>query len=153
MIRYILYICIVLYVTYMGYFLSEKYRKRRSYFDALEKFHDRFLNELNYKKSPLPDIVAAFPATGEFKKTLDEYTATHVFSPKKLLTEEENSFLGEYFSVIGKSDGAGQQEYFSSVSPKIKDYFSQSKENAKKYTDLYVRLGFLLGLALIVCLI
>lgn len=152
MIRYIFYICIVLYVTYIGYFLSEKYRNKRDFYDYLEKFHNRFLSELNYKKSPLPDVIASFSATGEFRKLLDFYSKRHVVSPLKILTKEENAFLEEYFSYLGKSDYTGQKEYFSSVSDRIKAQSAVTANDAKKYTDLYVRLAFLIGLALTVCL-
>jgi stage III sporulation protein AB len=118
-----------------------------------ERFHAYFLSEMSYIRRPLPDIIARFCGGEEFQKLLKEYTERHTAEKRKFLTGEENDFLSEYFSFIGKSDYAGQRDYFTSVTTKIKNFTEKGQKDGEKYTDLYVKLGFLLGLAIVIFLV
>lgn len=153
MISYILYVCIVLYVTYIGYFFSDKYRVRKKFLENWEQFHSFFLSEMSYIRRPLPDVISRFEGKEEFASLLKEYSDTHEVQKRKFLTAEENDFLGEYFSFIGKSDYAGQRDYFSAVTQKMKNFTEKGQKDSAKYTDLYIKLGFLLGLAIVIFLV
>jgi stage III sporulation protein AB len=108
---------------------------------------------MSYIRRPLPDVIARFRGEAEFDRLLKEYTEKHTVGKRKFLSAEENDFLSEYFSFIGKSDYAGQRDYFTSVTPKIKNFTEKGQKDGEKYTDLYVKLGFLLGLAIVIFLV
>ncbi len=154
MISYILYICIVLFLTYLGYFLSGKYRYRKKFHIAWEQFHQNFLSEVGYTRRPLKEVIEKFKNNGDFSDFLKEYNKNHAWDGKiDFLSKEENDFLNEYFSFLGKSDYLGQKEYFTATTKRIEELKQKSEVDAKKYTDLYVKLGFLLGLIIVILLV
>jgi stage III sporulation protein AB len=108
---------------------------------------------MSYIRRPLPDVIARFGGEHEFQKLLKEYTEKHTVLKRKFLSTEENDFLSEYFSFIGKSDYTAQRDYFSSVTTKIKTFAENGQKDSEKYTELYVKLGFLLGLAIVIFLV
>lgn len=154
MIRYILYVCIVLFLTYIGYFISGKYRIRKEFYKNWLLFHRVFLSEIEYVRRPVPDVVSGFQAEGAFKKIIDEYQKKHLIEKdESILDKDENLFLRDYFSFLGKSDGATQSDFFRSVGKKLEENAVKAEKNALKYTDLYVKLGFLCGVAIVILLI
>ncbi len=154
MIVYILYICIVLFLTYLGYFLSGKYRSAKKFYVAWEKFHQCFLAEAGYTRRPLGAVLDQFKSEGVFGAFLSEYEKKHAWEGKiDFLGKEDNDFLREYFSFLGKSDYAAQKKYFDSVTGKLAGRREQSDKDAARYTDLYVKLGFLLGLIVVILLV
>lgn len=154
MITYILYICIVLFLTYIGYFMSGKYRIKKEFYKNWVRFHRVFLNEMEYVRRPLPELLERFSAKGEFKRALDTYGKEHELKGNEaFLNKDENFFLKEYFSFLGRSDSAGQKEYFSSVGKRLEEDCLSAEKNAVKYTDLYVKLGFLCGIAIVILLV
>jgi stage III sporulation protein AB len=108
---------------------------------------------MSYIRRPLSDVIDRFRGEEEFDKLLKEYTASHTVTKRKFLSAEENEFLSEYFSFIGKSDYQAQRDYFTAVTPKIKDFSEKGQKDGEKYTDLYIKLGFLFGLAVVIFLV
>ncbi|MBR7100101.1 MAG: hypothetical protein IKC91_02985 [Clostridia bacterium] len=154
MIAYILYICIVLFLTYLGYFLAGKHRLAKKFYASWDKFHQFFLSEVEYTRRPLDEVLKRFEDEGDFSGFLKEYRNNHkIENSIDFLSKEENEFLKEYFSFLGKSDYTAQREYFNANTKKLNDYKLKSEQNAVKYTDLYVKLGFLLGLIIVILLI
>ncbi len=154
MIVYILYICIVLFLTYLGYFLSGKYRSAKKFYVAWERFHKSFLAEAGYIRRPLGDVISKFKEDGLFGSFLAEYEKKHVWEGRiDFFGKEDNDFLREYFSFLGKSDYKAQKEYFDAVTAKLAERRQKSEKDAARYTDLYIKLGFLLGLAVVILLV
>lgn len=155
MISYIFYVCIVLFLTYVGYFASEKFRDSKKFYISWLKFHQTFLYEICYTRRPVQEIVKRFSEEKEsdFEAFLREYEKKHEWKGKiDCLNTEENEFLKEYFSFLGRSDYNAQKEYFDSVTKKLEGMQKESEIKAARYTDLYVKLGFLLGLAIVILL-
>ncbi len=154
MISYILYVCIVLFLTYLGYFFSGKYRHRKSFYIAWEQFHQNFLSEIGYTRRPLKEVIEKFKTDGYFSDFLTDYNKNHAWDGKiDFFNREENEFLSEYFSFLGKSDYLRQKEYFNATTKRIEELKEKSEVDAKKHTDLYVKLGFLLGLIIVILLV
>lgn len=154
MISYILYVCIVLFLTYIGYFLSGKYRLKKNFYKEWVRFHRAFLNDMEYIRRPLPELFERFSAKGEFEKILETYQKEHFLQGNiPFLNKEENGFLSEYFSFLGRSDFTGQKEYFSAAGKSLEDTYAAAEKDAAKYTDLYIKLGFLLGIAIVILLV
>ncbi|MBQ5927253.1 MAG: hypothetical protein IIX01_04960, partial [Clostridia bacterium] len=69
------------------------------------------------------------------------------------LSQDEKRFVSDYLSMLGRGDSASQKAYFQSQKNFLNQYKTKSVEECKKYGDLYVKLGFLLGLAILVLIV
>lgn len=61
--------------------------------------------------------------------------------------------MQDYFLMVGRGDSASQKTYFSSVSGVVSKWASDANLAAKKYGDLYIKLGFLCGLFVLILII
>ena len=61
--------------------------------------------------------------------------------------------LRDYFSMLGRGDSNSQKAYFSSVKSALSDHKKKSAADCQRYGDLYLKLGFLLGLAILVLIV
>ena len=151
---------------FLGYFFSKKYRKRKQFFVQIFQFNERFLAEIGYYKRPLTKFITAYPYKGEFDVLLQYYYqllhedaagARKTFQVDKeemrFLTVDELTFLGDYFQTLGKGDTTSQKAYFSAAQTQLGDWKNKSEVAAKKYGDLYVKLGVLMGLAVLIFII
>ena len=166
MIKLLLGLAIVLFCGFFGYFLSKKYRKRKEFFLQLSQFNDRFLAEISYYKRPLSKFLTANAYKGEFDVLLRDYYQTlkeesaggrRIFTIGKeelpFLTADELSFVQDYFCTLGKGDTASQKDYFSAAKAWLLESRQKSEAECKKYGDLYVKLGILVGLAALILIV
>ena len=164
MIKILLGISIVLFASFCGYFFANKYRKRKEFFRQLHEFNERFLSEISYYRRPIADFIAQYAYKNEFdellrvfyesisneemdNRSLAEETSFH------FLSEEEKSFVDNYFLMLGRGDSSSQKGYFSSVKEKLIFLRNDTELKAKKYGDLYVKLGFLCGVFVLILMI
>ncbi|MBQ7831552.1 MAG: hypothetical protein IJ393_05725, partial [Clostridia bacterium] len=69
------------------------------------------------------------------------------------LSEEERHLVEEYFLMLGKGDSLSQRNYFSSVREKLVKIENETELQAKKYGDLYIKIGFLCGLLFLILIV
>ncbi len=164
MIKFLFGVAIVAFTTLCGRIFAKKYRQRKDFFKQLKEFNERFLNEISYYRRPLKEFFEAYTYRGEFQMLLREYFLSldepsakrTLFAEQEtcsLLTEEEKRVVEDYFLMLGKGDSASQKGYFSSVSGTLSKLQSESEERAKRYGDLYVKLGFLCGLLILILIV
>jgi stage III sporulation protein AB len=161
MIKFIIGIAVVVFSTYIGRLFSRRYKRRKDFFQAFDSFNHRFLSELGYSKRPIGELCASIQTKGEFFELVNTVISNRVArrsSPIDLgeyqfLSQEEKGFTSEYFSVFGKCDTASQKGYFTQAGNSISSLKTKAEDEYKKYSDLYTKLGFLCGLAIMVILI
>ncbi|MBR2329979.1 MAG: hypothetical protein IKA40_01910 [Clostridia bacterium] len=163
--RLLLGIIIVVLCSCCGFLLAKKHRKRKAFFTQLYVFNERFLNEIAYYRRPITEFVSQFTYKGEFALLLENYfervkNGENVLlldlqndSNFSFLNEEEKNEITDYFYTLGKGDSASQKNYFSSQKERLSKRQTEADTVAKKYVDLYVKLGFLFGLFLLIILI
>ena len=69
------------------------------------------------------------------------------------LRSDEKSLIVNYFSMLGRGDSHSQKAYFSSMNEVLKKAEVQSASNCKKYNGLYLKMGFLIGLLIIILIL
>ncbi len=164
MIKFLLGVAMVAFGSFCGYLLSKKYRKRKVFFKQLKEFNERFLSEISYYRRPIREFVAAYSYEGEFQSLLSAYFAaldergqTGKFfiegEEYAFLKEEERRTVEDYFLMLGRGDSASQKAYFSSVKNGLSALQVESETTAKRYGDLYVKIGFLCGLLLLILIV
>ena len=55
--------------------------------------------------------------------------------------------------MLGKGDSVAQKAYFSAVKEVLSKRKTQALDESKRYCDLYVKLGFLIGLFILVLIV
>lgn len=161
--RLLLGIIIVVFCSACGFMLAKKYRKRKQFFTQLYQFNERFLNEIAYYRRPIEAFTSQHEYKGEFALLLTLYlegvkTDDEAFDVRNnaeftFLTEEEKNGVNDYFRMLGKGDSLSQKGYFTAKKESLCAWQNEANAIAKKYGDLYVKLGFLFGLFLLIVLI
>ena len=161
MVKLLVGIFIVLFTTYYGMIFSRKYKIRKAFFEDLYSFHFSVLEALSFSKRPFEEFYAKQKYRNEFSEVLqDEYnrrqqrkTLPLSLDEYTFLTIDEKGMIADYLCTIGSSDALSQKGYFSRAENTIQSLKNQSIDECKKYVDLYIKMGFLLGLALLIILI
>lgn len=162
MVKFLLGIAIVAFTSFCGYLLAKKYRQKKHFFSQLALFNERFLSELAYFRRPIREFIFAYSYSGEFFQFLNDsfYKNTQISfhdilnsSTYAFLKGEEKVFVVNYFSMLGKADSIAQKAYFSSMKDMLKKAEIDAINENKKYGDLYIKMGFLLGLLILILII
>lgn len=153
-LKILICISIIAFSTMLGYILSGKYRSRRKFYNQFFLFHERYLNELNYSRKPLPEFLKEFEYTGDFAKALNQCVETRDYSVKfTYLTGDEKTAFGNYFSMLGKGDSQSQKSYYGAQTQGLEAKRAEGEKQAKARGSLYLKLGLLFGLAIVILII
>lgn len=159
MLKIVVGIAIVAFTSYCGFLLSKKYRRRKRFFADFDEFNERFLSEIAYLRRPLRQFADNARYQSEFGDVLEAYFSSQEdgkpfeIGDFSLLKTDERQELLDYFSMLGRGDSASQKGYFTSVKNSLKARREQSDQEAKKYGELYIKLGFLLGLTVLIIIL
>ena len=164
MVKFFLGIAIIAFTSFCGHLLAKKYRQRKNFYAQLREFNERFLSEIAYYRRPLREFISAYTYQGEFEELLKDFSAylseirqtSHFLGDGNIYTflkAEERQMLGDYFMMLGKGDSASQKGYFSSVKDTLIQLANESNKEAKRYGDLYVKIGFLCGLLILILIV
>ena len=161
MVKFIVGIVVVIFTTYCGRYFARKYTLRKKFFEQAYSFNNDFLEELNYSKRPLGEFLAKRQYHGEFEEVLMEEIKRRNLRkmlPLSLeeylfLTMDERRFFGDYFLHLGRGDTNAQKSYYLRAENSINSFKTKAVEECKRYIDLYTKMGFLLGLAILIILI
>ena len=159
MLKFILGVVIICITTFCGNLFARKYKKRKLFFIQMEEFNARFLTEISYYKRPVVEFIHTVQGEGEYGEVLEHVTqeksgkkenSYSFLSEYSFLSREERGFIAEYFSALGKGDAASQKAYFHGKGEDLSLIRKRAEEEHKKYGDLYWKLGFLCGLAILI---
>lgn len=140
--------------TFIGYNLSLKYTKRKIFYGNFFNFNEKLLREVSFLQTTIVSLLNDIDINTDFYDSLKHYVNTKEFKfDKQYLFEEEKNELNRYFKTIGTSDKIGQLEYLSSMDITLKNKRIQTEENEKKYRMLYIKMGFLIGLIILIILL
>ncbi len=163
MTKLLLGLAVIAFTTFIGYLLTKKYRKRKSFFSQFYDFNNRFLNEIAYFRRPVGEFIAKYPYNGEFNEFLKGYlkNINAPFGIETLLqtddfsfiTKDEKQLIIDYFSTLGKGGIATQTAYYNGVNETLKSVKLQTEQENKRYGDLFIKLGFLCGLFVLILII
>lgn len=162
MTKFLFGVALVAFGSFCGYFLAKKYRQRKSFFAQLHLFNERFISEVSYYRRPLHEFANSYAFQGEFAFLLTDFLRNMEqngaplsidWSQYSFLKKDEQAAVQDYFLMLGRGDSSSQKAYFSSVSTVISKWNADANLAAKKYGDLYIKLGFLCGLFILILII
>ncbi len=164
MTKFFLGLTIIAFTSFCGYILAKKYRRKKHFFMQFMAFNERFISELSYFRRPMREFILAYTYKGEFLNLLRQFLS---LSHKEFLTfheelsspeyyflkNDEKTTILNYFSMLGKGDSASQKIYFLGARDVLKKYEEEAYRECKKYGELYIKIGFLLGLLILILIL
>ena len=140
MIKILLLIAAAGLTTSIGVFLSAKKKRRMKIFSELYEFNEQLLLNLKFSRQTIDKIAQNFKFIPDLLKG------------KKLLDGSDGEVVGEYIYNLGKSDALSQIDYLNERKAVLTKFKDESAENYKKYSSLYIKIFFLLGVLMAVLL-
>ena len=149
--KLILGVLLLIISTFIGYIFSEKYKKRKNYYQNFRLFNSRLKNELIFTKKSILELID-LKEFDDFIINLNNYFNNVNIEELSLpyLNNEEINFFYDYAKRIGSGDKDSQLQYVNEIDVEISKRFIDAEEKEKKYKALYVKIGFLIGLILLI---
>lgn len=151
--KIIIGICLVLLSTLVGKHYTEKYVYAEKYLVDLSAFNKDLCANLNYKKSSVKEVALKEYASSCFNDTLSSFVSGEELSLPKFLSDEDKSFVADYFSKIGSGNVLAEKEFLSFADGVIADKLNEWSKKANSYGSLGTKLGFAAGLAAFIVII
>ena len=153
-LKIIICIAVIAFSTALGYLIAGKYRARKKFYEQFCLFNKQYLNELNYTRKPLTDFLKEHEFAGDFAKAIVKCVESRDCSVNySYLTKEEKAACGNYFSMLGKGDALSQKSYFGAQTQVLEAQYAEGEKQAKSRSSLYLKLGLLLGLAIVILIV
>ena len=163
-IKFFLGIAIVAFSSFCGRLMARKYRQRKCFFKQFREFNERFLNEISYARRPLIEFITVYSYEGEFRELLQDFylflkensSNSSFFQDSQgyeFLHTEDRQLIQDYFLMLGKGNSVSQKGYFSAMKGSLVELHEEAHKDAKRYSDLYIKIGFLFGLLLLILII
>ncbi|MDE6001787.1 MAG: stage III sporulation protein AB [Clostridia bacterium] len=140
MIKILILLAVIGLSTTIGIFLSSNKKKRMQIFSELYEFNEQLILTLKFSR-----------------QTIDKIAEPYKFVPKilkgeSLLKGSDADAVREYTENLGKTDAMSQVDYLTEKKAVLKKYKEESFTDYKKYSSLYVKIFFMLGVMMAVLL-
>lgn len=126
--------------TLIGPFLSANKKKRMQIFAELYEFNEQLILTLKFTRASMERIAEPFKFVPD------------ILEGKELLSGDEGQFLKDYVQNLGKTDALSQVDYLNERKLVLKKYKDESFADYKKYSSLYLKIFFLIGVMIAVLL-
>ena len=147
-------ICSVLLSTIIGYLSSQKYRLIKDFYLSFSAFNKRLLNDIGFYQKSLIGIFNDYNDENDFFICAKAYVVMgESIIKKKYMTSDDFEFFEKYLKELGNVDKSLQLKHLSSYDELILDKLKISAENEKKFKNLYLKLGLLIGIILFIIVI
>ena len=161
LIKGLVCLSILIFTTTIGYLFASKYRNRKVFFLQFYQFNEGFLRELEYMKRPLRQFIESCVYKGDFLDILQRFLENlgdyelflSNFPEIGYINNEEMRLIDDYFNSLGRGDTVTQRQHFSNLREVIGSISKKCELEYKKYGDLYIKMGVLIGLAIIVVIL
>ena len=150
--RLFLGIVLLVICTYVGYIKSNKYYFRKVFYDDFVRFNSKLKQEVAFKQGTIKNLLDNEKNQTDFIIGLKNIFSNIQNDDKKIyyLDEDELKEYKTYISNIGTGDKSLMIEYLQSVDESMINKQKQCVLEEKKYKALYVKLGFFVGLIMLI---
>lgn len=140
MIKILILIVVVILTTLLGIFLSANKKKRMQIYSELYEFNEQLILNLKFNKSSISKIATPFKYVG------------NILDGSLTLSGSDGDFLRDYTENLGMTDALSQVDYLTERKSILKKYKEESFADYKRYSSLYVKIFFLIGVTIAVLL-
>ena len=140
MIKILILFAIIALTTFAGVLLSAEKKKRAAVFAELYEYNEVLILNFKFGMEDMKKLAAPFP---HVKSALEG---------KHVLGGADGEFIAAYCKNLGSTDAASQIDYLKERKAYIKKHKDESFSDYRKYSSLYVKIFFLLGVLIAVLL-
>lgn len=133
MIKILILIAITALISSIGVFLSSNKKKRMQVYAELYEFNEQLILNLKYSLSSIDKIAAPYKFVPDILKG------------ENPLSEADAEFLKDYMENLGLTDALSQVDYLNERKVALKKYKDESLADYKRYSSLYIKIFFLIG--------
>lgn len=141
----------IAFCALLGKFAAGKYHARKCFFSQLCDLNERFLSELKYRRTPLPDFLKTCELTGDFRKIVQAPAESEI--KLSYLTDTEKADVRNYLLQLGRGDSVSQLGFFENRRTSLLEQKERTAKEAKEREELYFKLGLLAGLAFVILIV
>ena len=150
---------IIIACVLISKFFSQKFRKREMFFSDLSEFCIMLNAEITFKGEDILVILDKLSVRKPFSEMLIEYRHALVsggkvnFKDFNFLTENEKALIENFFAGLGKYDSGSSYAAVMNMKNTADQTVKTCKDESKKYSSLYTKLGFFLGAAIFIMIL
>ena len=162
--KYLVIAVLFLTCIFVGFIISQKYRKRANFFKALVLVCQKLNVEISYSREKLKNLLSNFDS--QTKSSLCGITENYLgFIDKEapldkstlfkgiiFLKEDEKDAILLFFKTLGRSDVESQSKELKNFEKRFEEYVSSTTLDNKKYGSMSIKLGVMAGLAVAIIL-
>ena len=126
--------------TTIGVFLSANKKKRMQIFSEIYEFNEQLILTLKFSRQTIDKIAEPFKFVPK------------ILSGESVLKGADADILREYTENLGKTDALSQVDYLTEKKAVLKKYKDESLSDYKRYSSLYIKIFFMLGVMMAVLL-
>lgn len=117
----------------LGVFLSANKKRRMQVFSELYEFNEQLIMNLKFIRNPIDKLAENFTYMPKILKG------------EKVLDGRDGEFVSDYVFSLGKSDSVSQIDYLNERKSALSRYRDESAAEYKKYSSLYIKIFFMVG--------
>lgn len=150
--KFIITLCLVVLGTVLGFAYSKNLSKRKTYFEDLNKFINRFVTALDYDRRTVVELMNEFNASSELLKEHFVTIKSNILEGKNSelrkggLDNNEYKFVVKLLSEIGTLNAVAEKRLAEKNILCLSEYCTKSKQKYEKLGKTAIKLGFLFGL-------
>ena len=124
--------------TSIGIFLTADKKKKMQVFGELYEFNEQLLLNLKFSREPLNKIAEKYQFMPE------------ILRGEQVLEGEDREIISDYIVNLGKTDALSQIDYLNGRKAALEKRKNESAQEYKKYSSLYIKIFFLVGVLIAV---
>ena len=156
--KYFLIVFVFCLCAFVGWLFSQKYLKRKRFFNALIALADKLSLEINFSRERLKVLLENFDSTNKkhllgvdeaFADYLDkkcELSSETVFKKADILRQDEKDAVLLFLKTLGRSDVENQTKEIQTFVARFNEMKKVCDQEQKKYGSLSLKLGIVAGL-------
>lgn len=127
-------------ITSIGIFLSANKKKKMLVFSEMYEFNEQLILTLKFSRSSIDKIAEPFKYVPK------------VLSGELTFKGDCGEVLKSYIVNLGQTDALSQVDYLTEKKAVLKKYKDESFTDYKKYSSLYIKIFFLVGVMIAILL-
>ena len=140
--------------AFIGLFFSKRIKKRAAYYEGLIDFIGFVSGEIKFRKNSVKQICSDFLSQKQtpFSKNLSEFASSDIphnmVLSKGVLKKTELEQVRLFLLSLGTLDSETQTLDLELQKEKFASIYEKKAKSKTQYSSMFVKLGFLAGLAL-----
>ena len=159
MAKIVVCIAVLILSTVMGKSFSDKHDKRYQFYNSLKNFNLSLKQNIKFKRKGVLQLFEDKSYCADFSFLLSSYKLSVLQGFDKKLSfptwadREDEEFLTTYLNGLGKNSSETELDFINSYEEIINQKLIKIEENKHKFSKLGQKLGFTVGLGLVIIII